>query len=58
MSTTIIYENEFGNGVIDEEIFNDWIENSLLGYNRNVVVQPNDSKVIMPRCADCFSIAD
>ena len=53
-----LIKKRFGNGLIDETIFNEWLENSILGYNRNVVVKPNDTKVIMPRCCDCFYITD
>lgn len=53
-----LIKKKFGNNVVSEEIFNDWIQNSVLGYNRNIVTKPGNDKFIMPCCADCFYITD
>lgn len=53
-----LVEKRFGNQLVGEDVFNDWIEKAVLGYNRNVVVKPENNKVIMPTCADCFYITD
>jgi len=53
-----LIRKRFGNDFIDESVFNNWLENSVLGYNRNIQVKINNTKVIMPRCCDCFYITD
>ncbi|MEN5233186.1 hypothetical protein [Sphingobacterium faecium] len=51
-------KKKFGDVIADEDIYYHWLENDVLGYNRNVTVKPDGTKVIMPRCADCFYITD
>jgi hypothetical protein len=54
-----LIKKRFGNGLIDEARFNDWLDTKVLGYNRNIVVKNiNEPKIIMHTCADCFYITD
>lgn len=53
-----LIKKRFGNNLINETVFDNWIENSVLGYNRNIQVKEGVTRVIMPRCADCFYITD
>ncbi|PBI84721.1 hypothetical protein BSF41_40490 [Flavobacterium sp. ACN2] len=53
-----LIEKRFGSSMVEESLFNDWLENSVLGYNRNITVKIDNTKVIMPRCVDCFYITD
>ena len=41
-----------------DEIFNNWLKNDVLGYNRNVQKGAGQQNVIMHTCADCFHILD
>lgn len=47
----------FGRDLIEPHVFDDWLRNDVLGYNRNIVTN-NDINVIMPTCADCFYLTD
>lgn len=40
------------------EVFDSWLKNDILGYNRNISVNQTSSEVIMPTCVDCFHILD
>ena len=53
-----LVKKRFGGTAIDETIFNEWLESSVLGYNRNITVKKESSKVIMHTCVDCFYITD
>ena len=53
-----LIKKKFGNSVIDEIIFNDWLENNVLGYNRNIFVKPDNNNYIMHTCADCFYLTN
>ena len=34
------------------------LKKKVLGYNRNVAVKPENTKAVMPTCADCSYITD
>jgi hypothetical protein len=48
---------KWGNTLVDSYVFDSWLKNNVLGYNRNVVTRSFD-KVIMHTCADCFYLTD
>lgn len=39
-------------------VFNNWLKNDVLGYNRNIQHGITQEKVIMHTCADCYHILD
>ena len=41
-----------------EEVFNTWLKNDVLGYNRNIQNGIGQENIIMHTCADCFHILD
>jgi hypothetical protein len=41
-----------------DEVFNSWLKDDVLGYNRNVEHGVGQVNVIMHTCADCFHILD
>ncbi|WP_412468366.1 hypothetical protein [Pedobacter sp. KLB.chiD] len=47
----------WGNTLIDPYVFDSWLKNNVLGYNRNIVTK-NIDNIIMPPCADCFYLTD
>ena len=53
-----LIKKRFGNSAVDETTFNNWLENNVLAYNRNIQVKIDNTKVIMPRCCDCYYITD
>lgn len=48
----------FDANVPTDEVFDAWLKNNVLGYNRNIQGGVNQEKVIMHTCADCFHILD
>lgn len=48
--------NKFGNVIQDDAVFDAWIKNSVLGYNRRIV--PNSLQKHMFTCVDCFYLVD
>ncbi|MBO9674376.1 MAG: hypothetical protein J7577_13090 [Sphingobacteriaceae bacterium] len=40
------------------EVFDAWLKNDVLGYNRNIRYGLGQEKVIQHTCADCFYILD
>jgi len=49
---------KFGTNYVDSDVFDVWLKNDVLGYNRNIQKGAGDNKVIMHTCADCFYILD
>lgn len=49
--------DDYPNGVSDE-VFDAWLKNDVLGYNRNIQKGAGDNQVIQHTCADCFYILD
>lgn len=45
----------YPNGVSDE-VFDAWLKNDILVYNRTLYVPENSNDVIMNTCVDCFHI--
>ena len=41
-----------------DAIFDAWLKNDVLGYNRNIEFGVGQQKVIMHTCVDCFHILD
>jgi len=41
-----------------EEVFDAWLKNDVLGYNRNMMYGIGQDNVIQHTCADCFYILD
>lgn len=41
-----------------DELFDSWLKNDVLGYNRNIRFGLDQEEVIMHTCADCFHILD
>ena len=39
-------------------VFDNWLRNDVLAYNRNIMATENANNVIMHTCADCFHILD
>ncbi|UFH35068.1 hypothetical protein [Flavobacterium acetivorans] len=53
------FKYEFENNIpITDEVFDAWLKNDVLGYNRNIELGVGQIKVGMHTCADCFHILD
>ena len=53
------FDYEFENNIpISDEVFNTWVKNDVLGYNRNIQKGLGQEDVIMCRCAHCYHILD
>ena len=53
------FADEIKNNIpVSDEVFDAWLRNDVLAYNRSIAVKDNDLHVIMHTCADCFHILD
>jgi hypothetical protein len=49
---------KFGSTTVSNQVFDAWLKNDVLGYNRNIQYGVGQQNVIMNTCADCFHITD
>ncbi len=41
-----------------DEVFDMWLKDNVLGYNRNIKYGTEQTEVVQHTCADCFHILD